>query len=230
MGLFRKAYLLLAAASFAALLPSIAAHFEWMLGGQALPNILRDRWDIALVNIAFFGAFVLLTGYRRRVNWRSKGVYTAFIAALFAEMYGFPLTAYFMAKYVGTVPVDYHPLYSLDISFMGVVFTLPTMMLVGGFITVAGLTLVAAGWYQVYRSRGAAVTGGLYRYSRHPQYVGFLLVTFGWLIHWPTILTLLMWPYLAVVYYRLAREEEEYVMGLYPAEYGLYRERTPMFL
>jgi methanethiol S-methyltransferase len=230
MGVFRKAYLASIAAVLLALSPSIANHAIWLMGGEGLPYILRGRWDIVAINVAFFLVFLLLTTYKRRVNWRQKGVYTAFIVALFAEMYGFPLTAYFAARYFGTVNVVYQPQYSLTFKFLDLWFTLPTMMIIGGAITVFGLLLIAAGWYQVYRGAGKLVTGGLYRYSRHPQYVGILLVTFGWIIHWPTVLTILMWPVLVVVYYRLAREEEGWVAKQDPEAFEEYRRKTPMFI
>jgi protein-S-isoprenylcysteine O-methyltransferase Ste14 len=210
--------------------PSFITHMKWLMGGKGLPHILAGRWDVAAVNIAFFTGFLLLTTYRRRVNWRGRNIYAAFIVALFAEMYGFPLTAYFMANYVGAVDVDYRPSYHLRVEFMDLWFTLPTMMIVGGAVTVVGLILVTAGWYQVYKGEGKLVTSGLYRFSRHPQYVGFLLVTFGWIIHWPTLLTLLMWPVLAYTYYRLARDEEEWMRGQDPAAFDRYRSETPMFI
>jgi protein-S-isoprenylcysteine O-methyltransferase Ste14 len=145
-------------------------------------------------------------------------------------MYGFPLTAYFIANYFGPVEVDYNPSYTITLKFLDVWFTLPTMMIVGGAITLVGLILIAVGWIQVYSGEGKLVTHGLYRYSRHPQYLGILLVTFGWIIHWPTVLTILMWPILALIYYRLAREEEEWMRKQYPTEFQEYSEKTPMFI
>ena len=61
-------------------------------------------------------------------------------------------------------------------------------------MVVAGLVLMGWGWWHVYRARGALVTHGLYRHVRHPQYVGFVLVMVGFLIQWPTLITLLMFP------------------------------------
>ncbi|MFH1055483.1 MAG: methyltransferase [Candidatus Altiarchaeota archaeon] len=226
----RILYLSLLAVVTLLLLPSILSHFIWLMGGEGLPNIVKGRWDIAAVNVLFFGFFIVLTQYRRRVDWRSRNIYIAFIIALFAEMYGFPLTAYFMANYFGTVPVDYEPAYNLSLSFMGVYFTLPTMMIVGGAVTVFGLALITVGWYQIYKSKGGLVTNGLYKYSRHPQYVGILLVTLGWVIHWPTIITILLWPALAVIYFRLARAEESDVRKEYENEFEKYAKVTPMFI
>ncbi|MBD3388380.1 MAG: DUF1295 domain-containing protein [Candidatus Altiarchaeales archaeon] len=230
MKAYRIFYLSVLAVVLAAALPSIFNHALWLMGGEGLPNIIAGRWDLVALNVAFFTFFLLLTTYKRHVNWRSRNIYTAFIVALFAEMYGFPLTAYFIANRFGVVDVDYRPAYNLTFDFLGVWFTLPTMMIAGAAVTVFGLALIAAGWYQVYKSGGGVVTTGLYRYSRHPQYVGILLVTFGWIIHWPTIPTLAMWPVLAVVYYRLAREEEAWVEKQNPREFKEYREKTPMFI
>ena len=230
MKTIRLAYLSASVIALVLLAPSIINHFTWMMGGESLPYILKGRWDIALVNILFFTFFIFLTLYKRHVDWRRKNIYVAFIIALFAEMYGFPLTAYFMANYVGAVNVTYHPNYLLNIDFMGVRFTLPTMMIVGGAITVLGLILVTIGWYQIYKGKGAMVTNGLYRYSRHPQYVGILLVTLGWVIHWPTLLTLIMWPIMAAIYYRLAREEEAWVRSKNHKAFNEYAKETPMFV
>ncbi|MFC2162048.1 methyltransferase family protein [Candidatus Altiarchaeota archaeon] len=231
MKTYRVVIFALAGLGLLAILPSVIDHTVWMLGGGSLPFILKDRWDIAAINIGFFCVFLLLTKFKRHVNWRSRNIYVAFIVALFAEMYGFPLTAYFVANYLGVVEVDYRPQYSISFNFLDVTFTLPTMMIVGGIITILGLLLVILGWYQVYKSKGEAiVTAGIYKYSRHPQYVGFMLVTFGWIIHWPTILTLLMWPVLAVTYYRLSREEEKWLRTQFPKELEEYIKNTPMFV
>ena len=65
---------------------------------------------------------------------------------------------------------------------------------------------------------------------RHPQYTGFFLVIAGFLIQWPTIVTLLMFPFLIYMYYRLAKKEEIGMIGRFGDEYLGYMERTPMFL
>ncbi|MFB6147785.1 MAG: isoprenylcysteine carboxylmethyltransferase family protein, partial [Candidatus Nanohaloarchaea archaeon] len=98
----------------------------------------------------------------------------------------------------------------LTFSALGYGFMMNTWMLVGAAVTVLGMLLVALGWVTVYRNQGL-VTSGIYRYSRHPQYLGIILIATGWFIGWPTLLTGAMLPVVVYEYYRLAKKEEEEV-------------------
>jgi Phospholipid methyltransferase len=71
---------------------------------------------------------------------------------------------------------------------------------------------------------------GPYARVRHPQYDGFLLVMIGFLLQWPTIPTLIMFPVLVYVYARLARTEERAVAKRFGREWDEYAARTPAFV
>jgi len=91
---------------------------------------------------------------------------------------------------------------------------------------------VAAAWqvlYQAQRKGELAVTGP-YAYVRHPQYVGFILVMFGFLLQWPTLLTLAMFPVLVWMYVRLAREEEREAAATLGTAYESYAAAVPGFI
>ena len=82
----------------------------------------------------------------------------------------------------------------------------------------------------MYASQGELVTDGVYRHVRHPQYTGIFIITLGFMIQWPTLATLVLWPFVIWMYVRLARREERDVLEQHPAAYrGRYMERTPMF-
>ncbi|MDR5694379.1 MAG: methyltransferase [Armatimonadota bacterium] len=182
--------------------------------------ITRGRWDLVAVSIAAFMAFLALIPVRIKRDWRAHGIYVAFIISLFAEMFGFPLTVYFLSTAFGlTVFEKKFMLYMLRIG-----------MPIGSLITFLGVLLVLLGWREVYRAKDRLATQGIYRYLRHPQYLGILLVTAGWLVHWPTIPGLVMWPILALLYYRLALQEDRYLAGKFGEEFWTYAKKTPMFL
>jgi protein-S-isoprenylcysteine O-methyltransferase Ste14 len=97
-------------------------------------------------------------------------------------------------------------------------------------LIVVGALVISSGWKSVHEAQGKIASDGLYRYVRHPQYSGFIIVIVGFLVQWPTILTLAMAPFLILRYILLARREEKYMLASYPTEYGAYIKDRPRFI
>jgi len=72
------------------------------------------------------------------------------------------------------------------------------------------------------QSRHTLATAAIYEYVRHPQYVGFIVIMLGFLLQWPTLLTLVMFPVLVVMYARLARMEEHEALREFEDQYRGY--------
>jgi protein-S-isoprenylcysteine O-methyltransferase Ste14 len=186
-------------------------------------------WILVVINIALFGSFLLMLPYRRKSKLAnaSKGILSAFIVALFAEMYGFPLTIFILSWLVGYQnPLTHesgHLLYP-EFGMLSPLHFLSIVMIFGGVI------FVAKGWSKIYNAKGTLVTDGIYSYVRHPQYVGIYLATSGFLLQWVTIPTAIMFPILLVMYYRLAKSEESEMREQFGEEYNRYCGSVPMFL
>ncbi len=195
-------------------------------------------WTLVIINSLVFVIFAFsFTRPKTPRDWRSFGAFSAFIVALFTEMYGFPLTIYLLSgwlssRYPGVDFFSHDGGHLLEILFgwranphFGPFHMLSIVLIGGGFI------LLANAWKVLYAAQRAhtLATAGPYAYIRHPQYVGFVLIMLGFLVQWPTILTLLMFPVLVWMYVRLARREEREVAAEFGAEYAPYAEATPAF-
>lgn len=196
-------------------------------------------WSLVILNSAIFlmFAFSFFKPQTPR-DWRTFGAFAAFIVALFVEMYGFPLTLYIMSgwlqtKYPGLDLLSHNSghLWSTLLGEKGDAHFGPlhiaSYVFLGG-----GFYLLSSAWNVLYHAQrhNSLATTGAYARIRHPQYVAFVLILLGFLLQWPTLLTLLMFPILLVMYGRLAVTEEAQMRKQFGAEFDAYAARTPRFL
>jgi methanethiol S-methyltransferase len=193
-------------------------------------------WSLVVANAALFVLFALsfLVPVRRR-EWRSFGLYTAFVVALFTEMYGFPLTIYGLTAVLGSRYPALNPFSHaaghLWITLLGGgPWMSVAVHVVSNGLMFGGLVVMGVGWKRIHQAGGALVTGGVYARVRHPQYVGLFLITTGMLVQWPTLVTIVTWPVLLAVYSSLARREERDAEERFGDAYRDYRARVPMFV
>ncbi len=196
-------------------------------------------WFLVLLNsVIFIGFAFSFTKPKAARDWRSLGTFSAFVVALFAEMYGFPLTIYLMSGWLQSRYPEtdifghdaghlWHTLFGWEINPHYDPFHLLSYVFIG-----AGFILLSSSWRVLHRAQKnrRLATSGPYRHVRHPQYAAFILVMFGFLLQWPTILTIVMFPILVYVYVRLARSEESSTIIEFGDEYRNYMDRTPAFL
>lgn len=189
------------------------------------------QWGVVLIVLFIFSWFIFrFLKPKKETEWRSMGIFSAFIIALYAEMYGFPLTIYIISSVFGIELPFGHISGHLWSSLLGLGKTGAMIeMLIGYLIMGIGGFLVIEGWKKIYQAKDTLVTDGIYKYVRHPQYTGIFLITVGTLIHWPTLITLLMWPILMLAYYHLAKREEKEVEEKFGQIYQEYKNKTPMF-
>ena len=140
------------------------------------------------------------------------------------------LTSLLGSRYPATNPLSHVSGNLLAVFFGGPEFLSGLFMLLGGLIMLVGLIIMSRAWKQIHKANGELVTSGIYDRVRHPQYFGLFLITVGMLIQWPTIVTLVMWPILMFMYYRLARREEKEMEDRFGEKYATYRRNVPMFV
>lgn len=189
------------------------------------------QWGAMAVWAIVFILFLLFTPFYKKSQRKPASVYVAFVLALAFEMFGVPLSMYIIAWALGT---------RLPEGILWGHTFIQQVGLAGTYLmyacTLVGAVLIIWGWRDIYKyywskeeGRGQLVTRGIYAHIRHPQYTGFLLITLGMLLEWATLPLLIMWPLLALLYYRLAKREEADMEAEFGDAYRQYRQRTAMF-
>lgn len=196
-------------------------------------------WSLAIINSAVFIIFAFsFAKPQSKRDWRSLGAFSAFVVALFTEMYGFPLTIYLFSgwlqsKFPGTDIFSHeaghlwNTLFGWEINpHFDPLHVLSNLIIVGGFF------MLASAWRVLHAAQQQhdLAVDGIYARLRHPQYVAFVLIMFGFLLQWPTLLTVIMFPILVYVYVRLARREEQMALQEFGDPYREYMARTPAFI
>jgi protein-S-isoprenylcysteine O-methyltransferase Ste14 len=196
-------------------------------------------WSLVVINSLVFIVFAFsFARPQTRRDWRSFGAFSGFLVALFAEMYGYPLTIYLLsgwlgARFPGVDFLSHDAGHLLEMMFgwqanphFGPFHLLSALFIGGGF------WLLSSAWSVLYAAQrsGTLAQTGAYARIRHPQYVAFVLVMFGFLLQWPTVLTLLMFPILVAMYVRLALAEERESAGAFGDQWESYARRTPRFV
>jgi len=196
-------------------------------------------WSLVIINSAVFIIFAFsFTKPKTRRDWRSLGAFSAFVIALFTEMYGFPLTIYLFSgwlqsRFPGTdfLSHDSGHLWNTMIGW-DINPHFDPLHLASNLVIVGGFLMLASAWRVLHaaQQQNVLATTGLCEKMRHPQYAGFMLIMFGFLLQWPTLPTLIMFPILCWVYVRLARREEQMAIDEFGDSYRHYMASTPAFV
>lgn len=203
------------------------------------PTAAYGLWSLVIINSLVFIIFAFSFAKPQSArDWRSFGVFSAFLVALFTEMYGFPLTIYLLSGWLSSRFPDIDWMshdagHLLETVFgwksnphFGPFHLLSTIFIAGGF------WLLASAWKVLYAAQRAhqLATTGAYARVRHPQYIGFVLIMTGFLLQWPTLVTLVMYPILVAMYAALAKREENEMLAQFGDEYRRYMHTVPAFI
>ncbi len=188
-------------------------------------------WWTAAVWIILYCSFLLFVPFYKKADRKPAGVFLAFVTAFAVEMFGVPLSLYFVMWLFGR-SLPYGILWGNTLSgSLGLTghYLYLASLLSGGYLIVAGWSKIYQDYWSLEEPEGRLVQSGVYRHLRHPQYAGFLLVSLGALFEWATLTLIVLWPVLALMYYRLARKEEAEMEARFENEWRAYARRTGMF-
>jgi len=191
-----------------------------------------DNWFGVIFFIILYGGILLFIPFYKKMNKKPARVYLAFVIAFAIEMHGIPFSMYLISLVIGRfLPEGIlwgHTLIA-SVGYLGLYFNIIFVCL--------GFLMIVMGWYNIYHGYWKKVKGGghicskgIYRWIRHPQYTGLMLIAFGMLMGWATLPNLIMFPVIIYLYVRLAKKEENDMIREFNEEYILYKEKSKMFI
>lgn len=190
------------------------------------------NWFGVLFFVVLYSLVLLFVPFYKKMDTKPRGTYIAFVIAFAIEMHGIPfsmnLIAWMIGKNLPECILWGHTLFPA-IGYLG--------MYINIGCAVVAFILILNGWYNIYKKywskesgRGELVTSGVYKFVRHPQYTGLLLLSLGMLIEWATLPLLIMFPVMVFMYTRLAKREEKDMIKEFGETYRQYMAKTKMFI
>ncbi len=191
-----------------------------------------NQWGGVIFFVVIYSVALLFVPFYKKMDKKPAKAYFAFVLAFAIEMHGIPYSMFMISGIIGKkLPNGVlwgHTLVD-KIGYTG--------MYINIVLSVIGLAIIINGWYNIYhkywskdKGKGELVTSGIYKYIRHPQYTGFLLITLGMIFEWATLPMLIMWPFIIILYLRLAKKEEQDMIVEFGEEYRMYMDRTKRFI
>lgn len=190
------------------------------------------NWFGVVFFAVLYGVILLFMPFYKKMDRKPAGTYLAFVIAFAIEMHGIPFSMYVISWLIGkNLPEGIlwgHTLFD-SIGYWGMYINIAC-----GTI---GIFLIMNGWYNIYKKYWSRETGtgtlvetGIYKYIRHPQYAGLLLLSLGMMVEWATLPLLILYPVMVFMYVRLAKKEEQDMIEEFGIDYKNYMEDTKMFI
>jgi protein-S-isoprenylcysteine O-methyltransferase Ste14 len=190
------------------------------------------QWWAVLFFIVIYGIALLFVPFYKKMDKKPATAYMAFVVAFAIEMHGIPMSIYLISWLIGkNLPEGVlwgHTLFN-QVGYTGMYLNI--------ICSITAILIIGNSWYNIYRKywskepgRGKVVKTGIYKYIRHPQYAGFILLTAGMILEWATLPMLTMWPFVILLYYRLAKKEEKDMVEEFGEEYIMYMKKTKRFI
>ncbi len=190
------------------------------------------QWGAVIFFTIIYALALLFIPFYKKMDRKPATAYMAFVLAFAIEMHGIPMSMYLISWIIGkNLPEGVlwgHTLFH-QIGYTGMYLNI--------MLSTIALFIIGNGWYNIYhkywsarKGKGRVVKTGVYKYIRHPQYTGFMLLTMGMIIQWATLPMIIMWPFIARMYYCLAKKEERDMITEFGEEYIMYKKRTKMFI
>ena len=190
------------------------------------------NWFGVLFFVLIYGIVIVTLPYYRKMKTKPKNAYIAFVIAFAVEMHGIPFSMYIISWIFGKkLPNGIlwgHTLFG-SVGYLG--------MYINIVLALIALIIIISGWKNIHKNKwskaegqGKVVKTGIYKYIRHPQYTGLLLLSLGMLIEWATLSLILMYPIMIFMYYKLSKREEQDMIDTYGQEYINYMDHTKRFI